>query len=371
MPERPFTLFTVGPVPMFPRTLEVGARQLPYNRTAEFSQRTFRIVSGLKRLLATDGDVMILTASGTGAMESAVGTFFEPQTRVLVVTGGTFGQRWADLARRLNLAVTVLEPQPGEAVDPTRVRELLSAQKFDAMIVTAHETSTGVLHDVKSLGAIAREHGAFFLVDAISTVLADPFEMDAWGVDATVFSSQKALALPPGLGFVAVGARAIERIEESRPPSVYFDLRDYLSNQKRGQAPYTPAVGLMLMLEDRLDQIFETGIEQCQRQCAELANHFRMAIRDLPLRISSNALSNAVTPLECPPELPAQGWVDFLRDREHSLVVNPNGGANASRGFRVGHLGHQTISDLDRLIEAMREYSRSRSDSARHAWSTA
>lgn len=356
MHEPSGSLFTVGPVTLFPRTLELARQPIPYNRTAEFAQRTLQMIEHLKALVGTRGEVLILTCSGTGAMEAAIGGLFPPGARVLVVTGGTFGQRWADLSRRFGLGVTEFEPSANESVDPQLLGEALDRSAFDGMIVTAHETSTGVLHDVREIGREARARGVFLLVDAISTVLADPFVMDEWGIDATVVSSPKGLALPPGLAFVAVGERAIQRIERLRPVSLYFDLREYLLNQRRGQIPFTPAISLLVLLEDRLHHVFEQGVSYWQQQSATLAAYFRAAIADLPLRLLARAPSNALTALACPADLPARLWVDSLR-QEHGIYVSPNGGVNGHHGFRVGHMGHQTQADLDQLIGALRTFS--------------
>jgi aspartate aminotransferase-like enzyme len=364
------TLFTVGPVAMFERTRALAQQPLPYNRTAAFSERTFGILAGLRRLVATGGEVALLTCSGTGGMEAAIGSLFAPEARLVVVTGGTFGRRWADMAARLGARVRTVEPAPGQAVDPATVARHLDEHGADGLIVTAHETSSGVLHDVRALGAIARARGALFLVDAISTVLADPFELDAWQIDAAVVSSQKGLALPPGLAFVACGARALARLPEVRPRSTYLDLREHLENQKRGQTPFTPAVGLLVLLEDRLAHVFERGVEHWQARTAALAARFRAALAGLPLRQASASPSSALTALECPPEAPAGDWVDFLRDR-HGIYVNPNGGPAAARGLRVGHLGDVDAADVDRLVEALHEFWARRTGAARErAWSS-
>jgi aspartate aminotransferase-like enzyme len=355
MTESLFSLFTVGPVALFPRTIELSRLPIPYNRTFAFAARTRIMVEGLKRLFETNGEVLILTSSGTGAMEAALGGLFPPGAKVVVVTGGTFGQRWADLSRRLGLEVTELAPPPGESVDPEQVGMLLDRHAFDGLVVTAHETSTGVLHDLRTIGRQAKSRGVLFLVDAISTVLADPFLMDEWGIDAAVLSSPKGLALPPGLAFVAVGNTAMETIERLRPRSLYFDLQEYIVNQKRGQLPFTPAISLLVLLEDRLQQVLEAGVSHWQRESARLAGYFRAAISDLPLLQKVRSPSSALTALACPAELPSSSWVNYLRD-QHAIYVSPNGGAGGHHGFRVGHMGCQTFADLDRLVEALQSF---------------
>jgi len=209
-------LFTPGPVVMEKHILAIGAQQLPYNRTDDFSQLTHEILKGLSYIFQTSGPVAILTGSGTAAMEASVLNFLDTSDNVLIVNGGTFGQRWCNLCDIHQVPFKELTLDVGKDVDLEQLIKRLSSEKFTAILINAHETSTGQLYDIESISQIARNFDLFTIVDAISTICADPFLMDKWGIDVAILSSQKALALAPGLSFVAMSTRAVTRLSFAR-----------------------------------------------------------------------------------------------------------------------------------------------------------
>ncbi len=225
--------------------VSTSAKQPPYNRTDEFSHLTQEILCGHKYVFQTSGEVALLTGSGTLAMEAAVLNFLTPSDRVIIVNGGTFGQRWCDLCRIHTIPFREIELEAGADLDLDTLREICGEEEFTAFLINAHETSTGQLYDVEAIGKVLSDFGLFYIVDAISTICADPFQMDNWNVDVAILSSQKAIALPPGLSFVAMGPRAILRLSNSAPKTLYLYLQVYLTNQERGQLPYTPAIVLL------------------------------------------------------------------------------------------------------------------------------
>jgi len=251
-----FTLYTPGPTKIHKHILELGSCQLPYNRTEKFSEFTNDIIKGLKYVFQTKGDVVILTASGTAAMEASVINFLNENDRVLIINGGTFGQRWVDLCQRYEINYEEIIVKPGETVSLTVLTDKLKSTQFTTLMINAHETSTGVLYNIEKIGQITHKENIFFIVDAISTICADPFFMDNWNVDVALLSSQKALALPPGLSFIAMNEQAKEKMADCEVKSLYFDLKDYLKNQKRGQMPYTPAIGIFFVFHRRLKRLF-------------------------------------------------------------------------------------------------------------------
>jgi aspartate aminotransferase-like enzyme len=248
-------LFTPGPVPIERHIREIGERQPPYNRTESFSALTHETLSGLQYIFQTQGPVALLTASGTAAMEAAVLNYLDTSDRAIVINGGTFGQRWCDLCDIHSIAYDEIEVPLGTDLDLSDLSDRLCGNRYSALLVNAHETSVGHLYDIEAIGQIARQHGLFFIVDAISSICADKFSMDAWHVDVAILSSQKALALPPGLSFIAMNDSAKARLLRGPPKSMYFDLGNYLANQERGQVPYTPAIGLLMQLHQRLVDI--------------------------------------------------------------------------------------------------------------------
>lgn len=332
--------------------LAIGAQQPPYNRTDEFSQLTHEILNGLSYIFQTSGPVAILTGSGTAAMEAAVLNFLDTSDNVLIVNGGTFGQRWCNLCDIHRVPFKELTLDAGGNVDLEQLPQRLSSEKFTAILISAHETSTGQLYDIESISQIARNFGLFTIVDAISTICADQFLMDKWCIDVTILSSQKALALPPGLSFVAMNTRALTRLKEAKPKTLYLNLQDYLTNQERGQLPYTPAIGLLLQLQQRLLDIKATTLSEIILQHKKRADAFRHGIRGCPLRIFSARQSNAMTALWCT-DSNAIEIVQMLRGI-YDIEVTPNGGSLAHNVFRVSHMGTQSDLDITELINRLK-----------------
>lgn len=345
-------LFTPGPVPIEEHLRDIGGQQIPYHRTEAFSEFTHELLRGLEYVFQTKGSVALLTSSGTAAMEAAVLNFLSASDKVLIINGGTFGQRWCDLCDVHSVPYQEYPVPLGGDIDPTHLDTLLADHSFTALLVNAHETSTGHLYDVQGMGDTARRHDVFFIVDAIASICADPFFMDEWHVDVALLSSQKALALPPGLSFVAMNQRAIERLATRRAPTLYFNLGDYLANQKRGQLPYTPAIGLMMQLHQRLHDIQQQTLSALVRTHRERAASFRQSLDGLPFKVFPFRPSNAMTALTCD-GLDASRVVEELRARHH-IVVAPNSGALKAKVFRIAHMGAQTDEDLKALVTALR-----------------
>ncbi len=346
-------LFTPGPVPIETHILAIGAQQPPYNRTPEFSAFTHDILRGLGKVFQTTGKVAVLTGSGTGAMEAAVLNFLNESDKVLVINGGTFAQRWCDLCRIHAVPYEEHKLSAGEDVDLDQLTRTLNSNKFTALLINAHETSTGQLYDIAAIGQIARQFNLLYVVDAISTICADPFLMDEWLVDVAILSSQKALALPPGLSFVAMSERALAKLKTIAAKSLYFNLTDYLDNQERGQLPYTPAIGLLVQLHQRLADIKTLSLAGSIRQHQQKACYFRdfLAISGcgtLPAR-----QSNAVTTILCEKD---DAFAIVQRLRQHyDIEAAPSGGALKHKIFRISHMGAQDAADADALILALKE----------------
>jgi aspartate aminotransferase-like enzyme len=334
-------------------TCRDGAQPMIYHRTAEFSACVSRCEEMLKQACsaASDDRVMMLTASGTAAMEAAVLNLFAPGDRVLVVNGGDFGQRFADICRVHALEVTEVRLKPGRQL---READLVPHKggTFAGLLVNHNETSTGLLLDLALASRFCREQGIMLIVDAIGSFLADPLRMAESGIDALIFSSQKALALPPGLAFVVLSGRAQEKVRSTPRRSYYFDFRKYLDDIVRGQTPFTPAVGLIRQLERRLGRLLATGVDVHVGRIRDRAEDFRRKIRRLPFRCYAECQSNAVTALEPLGRETPEHFVRLLQTR-HTLFVCPNGGPLGDRIFRVGHLGDLLPADNTRLYLAL------------------
>jgi len=321
----------------------------------------------LKRLAGApdDAHAYILTCSGTGAMEAVVGGCFEGagRDRLLVVDGGGFGRRFAGLAAHHGIARDSVRLAFDETLDYGAVDELLrgapNAEAFTGMLVNIHETTTGQLYDKDMFAWFCREYGLYLVYDAIGSFLADPLDFEKDGIDAFIISSQKALALPPGLAAVILSDRLYKKVIEQdiRPFSLYFDFRDAESNAVRGQTPFTPAIGAILALHERLARIEEEGgAEASVARTRALAEDFRARIRGFVekglIALPSYRLSNACTPLIFPDGGAKEA---FNKLAQKGLWLNPNGGELADSALRVGHLGNLTPDDNQMLAEALSE----------------
>lgn len=350
--------FTVGPVQSSEAVRALGAEQVPYFRTAEFSAvmlENERLM--LKFAKAPEGSrAVFLTASGTGSMEASVANVLTPADKVLVVNGGSFGHRFVEICQVHGIPLTEVIPPPGDTVTEEQLAAF-DGQGYTALLVNIHETSTGVLYDAEALGRFCRRNGMLFLVDAISSFLADDFDMAALGADVMLTGSQKALACPPGVSIVVLSPRALARVAANDPHCLYLDLRAALRDQERGQTPFTCAVGTLLQIRARLGEIEANGgVASETKRIAALAADFRRKIDALPFEICSKRLSNAVTPLH---PTTANAYDIFLRLKDqYRIWICPNGGELKDWIFRVGHLGALTASDNNALIAAFKDLQR-------------
>ncbi|HMB17909.1 MAG TPA: aminotransferase class V-fold PLP-dependent enzyme, partial [Gaiellaceae bacterium] len=239
-------LFTPGPTPVPPEVLEAMSRPIIHHRSSDFREILGRTLDRLHEIYRTQGDVLLYTASGTGGMESAVSNLTGMGDRVVVVSAGHFGERWTKLARNFGCEVDELRYEWGETPAAedlvARLRELGGAK---VVFITHSETSTGVVADVQALAAAAKEAGALVAVDAVSSLGAVPLETDAWGLDAVVSGSQKALMTAPGLATVSVSADAWSAVEVDGRPRYYFDWAETREKQERFDPSFTPAVSIV------------------------------------------------------------------------------------------------------------------------------
>lgn len=344
--------FTVGPVMSSEEILSIGAEQVPYFRTPEFSEV---MLESEKLFLEFAGAPVgargvFLTGSGTAAMEAAVANTLTPEDNVLIVVGGSFGKRFSELCEIHGIPHTDIVIPDGQ----TLTAEQLAAYEgkgYTAFLVNIHETSTGVLYDAQLISEFCRSNNLLFIMDAISAFLADPLNMAELGVDVFISGSQKALACPPGVSLVALSPAGLERVKRIDSGCMYLDLKNALKNGERGQTPFTPAVGTLLQINARLHQLKKAGgVAAENARIAALASDFRQRIAHLPLTCISPAPSNAVTALH-PENVSAYSVFTVLKD-EYGIWVCPNGGEKAETVFRVGHIGALTAEDNKKLVDA-------------------
>lgn len=352
---RRIRLFTPGPVEIPQRILRALAQEPPHHRTDGFRDVIRRVTESLRRLHGTEGEVFLLAASGTGAMEAAVVNLLAPGERALAIAGGKFGERWAALLKAYGIAHDVVEVEWGAAVDPDEIRRRLEADPTLGTVFATHsETSTGALHDIEALARITRGLSRRLVVDAITSVGVHPLPQDAWGVDVVVCGSQKGLMIPPGIATLSLAPWAAPTIEGARLPRFYFDLRKARKSFPMGETAFTPPVSLVLALEESLAMIAEEGLDAVHRRHRKLAHATRAGAEALGFAVFASSPSHAVTALTPPEGIEGSAVVKRLRD-VHAMVVA--GGQDRLKGriIRIGHMGAYQLEDIVAVVEALEE----------------
>lgn len=351
--------FTVGPVMSCDEVREIGSEQVPYFRTPEFSN-TMIENENLMRKFAGAGEgsrTLFLTASGTGSMEAAVMNLFTERDKVLVVNGGSFGRRFVEICEIHNIPHEQISLSFGQALTAAHLKNY-EDKGFTGFLVNVHETSTGVHYDMNLIAEFCRRNKQFLVVDAISSFLADHFNMQEYGAQVMITGSQKALACPPGISVMVLSADAVKRIENNKVKSLYFDLKSALKNGERGQTPFTPAVGILRQINKRLRMIDEAGGAEVEiERVAALAADFRKKIKALPLEMVTSSPSNAVTSLRVREGISADTLFHKIKD-QYKIWICPNGGELKHKVFRVGHIGNLTLEDNTTLVECLKEMER-------------
>lgn len=345
--------FSLGPVMMEKEIREIGSEQIPYFRTDEFSKLMLENEMLLKKCVsATEASrVIFLTGSGTAAMEATIMNLFHERDKLLIVNGGSFGARFKEICTIHGLQSEEIHLDYGESLTERHLEEY-EGQGFTGFLINVHETSTGVLYDMDVVKSFCERNQLFLVVDAISSFLADRYDMSGFNINATILSSQKAMALPPGISFIVLDEKAQERVLNNSVRSLYFNFKSYLNDGLRGQTPYTPAVSILLQLRKKLQNVDEIGVSKVVARVSSIAQDFRMKIKGLPLEIAANSLSNAVTPLKPTGKMAADEIFRYLKDN-HEIYVCPNGGTLSRKLFRVGHIGAITESDNNELVKAL------------------
>ncbi len=345
--------FTVGPVQSSDSVRKIGAEQVPYFRTTEFSEIMLENEALIKRFAKAENDarVVFITGSGTASMEATIMNTLTCNDKALVVNGGSFGKRFVQLCQIYNIPYSEIMLGYGKALTANHLKKYIDGN-YTTFIVNMHETSTGVCYDMNLISEFCKKKGLFLIVDAISSFLADNLNMTQLGIDVMITGSQKALACHPGVSIIVLSKKAIKRVKENSPQSMYFDLKTALKDGERGQTPFTPAVGILRQINARLKEIDKMGgVERETSKIAELATDFRDKIKDLPFETISESMSNAVTSLH-PLTASANEIFLTLKD-EYQIWVCPNGGDLKEKVFRVGHIGTLTKEDNTILVNAL------------------
>lgn len=340
---------TAGPTPIPPRVSQVMAEPVLYHRAPAFVELYGSVLERLKPVFQTSNDVLTFAASGSGAMESAVVNLVRPGEPVLACSAGKFGERWIELCEAHGAEVVAHAPAWGQRLDPREIDRLLSEHPaIKVVLATLSETSTGVVHDVQAIAAVARRHDCILAVDAVSGLAAAELRQDEWGIDVVLAGSQKALMCPPGLAFASASRRALEFAAERPQSRYYFDWAKTAKGQRKEPAdsPFTPAVTLFRALDVALAMIEAEGLESVWERHALLARATRAGVAALGLALfgDPDERSTVVTAFQLPATIDGGKLPGALR----KLGITANGGQNQLKGqiLRIAHCGYFGAFDI-------------------------
>ena len=346
-----------GPIPVPEDILEDMSKPMINHRGPEYKDLLLSATDRLKRVFETEGDVWIITGSGTAAMEAAVVNTLSPGDKIVNATIGVFGNRFTDIASAFGADVITLDFPFGETIDLDTLRKCLNDNPdVKAVTVTHNETSTGVTNDIQAVAEVVKgEFDKLILVDGISSVASVPMSADAWGLDVVATASQKGWMLPPGLAFLSFNERAWAAHAESKMPKFYLDVAQYKKYYEIGQPPYTPAVSVMFALDNALDQLLAEGMGSVFERHAAIGRFTRDGIKSLGLELfarDERCASNTVTAVSIPDGVDAAALVGKLRS-DHDVIVSGGQAALAGRIFRIGHMGRTDESDIQDTLDAI------------------
>ena len=347
-------LFTPGPTPVPPRTLLAMASPIIHHRSPEFSQILAEVKEGLKYVFQTNNDVLLFASTGTGAMEGAVANALSPGERALVVRGGKFGERWAEICKAYGIETINLDIEWGRCVKVEKILEyLIKYNDIKAVFIQAHETSTGVKFPLKEIGEALKDRDVILVVDAISALGAIELLVDDWHLDIVVGASQKALMLPPGLSFVSISEKGWKWIERSKLPKYYFDFKKEADALKRNQPAYTSAVSLVIGLLENLRYIRKRGLKNIIEHHRRLSEAAKSAIKAMGLNLfTKEGLSEAITVVEVPPGIDGKEIVRLLKE-EYGIMTAGGQGRLKGKIFRISHMGYVDENDIIVVISAL------------------
>ena len=345
-------LFTPGPTPVPPQVLAAMGEPVVHHRSPDFKPIYESCLARLREVCRTEQEVLLFASSGTGAFESAVQNLVSPGEPHLVVSAGSFGERWATMTAAYGADVDHLRYAWGETPDPDDVRARLREREAKAVWVVHSETSTGVVADIQALAAAARESGALVVVDAVSSLGALPCETDAWGLDVVVSGSQKALMTPPGLSTCAVSEPAYAATGST--PRFYFDWERTRKAQAKKDAAFTPPVSLVAALDVALGLLLEEGLDAVFERHIRLGRAARAGVKAMGLELFSpdEDRSAVVTAVRAPAGVDSGDIVRGLRDRFGMTIANGQGDL-LGKIFRIGHIGWFDIFDITSALAAV------------------
>ncbi len=347
-------LLTPGPAPVPASVTEAMSKPIIHHRTSQYREVACRINESLKRIFKTKNSVLTFASSGTGAMEASVANVLSKGDTAIVVRGGKFGERFAEICQAYGVKIIPIDIEWGMAPEVSFVEKALRKHPdAKAVFIQLCETSTGTVYDVKSIGEVVKKTDAILVVDAISGLGADEFKADEWNVDIAVGGSQKGLMIPPGLSFCSVSEKAWKLVGKSTLPKYYYDFNRYNKLIEKGDSPWTPAITLVIGLDKSLSLIMEEGVDNFIRRHAADAEFVREYIKGLKLELFSKFPSNAVSAVKVPEDTDGEKLITLLKSRGVTFA----GGQGSLKGriFRIAHMGAITRSDLTFALEILKK----------------
>jgi aspartate aminotransferase-like enzyme len=356
-------IFTPGPTQIPERVTVAMSQPFPYHRGPEFKKLFAEVTANLQYVFQTGSEVLLLTASGTGGMEACVANLLLSGQKALVIAAGKFGERWQELCEAFGIETVVLEVPWGEAPNLEALKMMLQTHAEAAAVFCTHnETSTGVFSDVKAIADLTRAHtDALVVVDGITSVGVLPFYMDKWNIDVCVTGSQKGVMVPPGMAYVALSERALKRYETQQHeaplkkrqlPHYYLDFGKARETAKEGMTAWTPAITLLVGLQESLRMMRETGLENLWNHYAKLAQSVRAGVQALGLELFAQAPSNALTSVKVPGGVDGRKLVETLR-AQYGVTIAGGQGPVKGKIFRVTHMGYYDHLDMVALMAAL------------------
>ncbi|HEX9270489.1 MAG TPA: alanine--glyoxylate aminotransferase family protein [Candidatus Limnocylindria bacterium] len=357
---RPQNLRIPGPTFVPQAVLNSSARPMINHRGPEFAALMAGLTRALQDFLRTEGDVFLLTASGSGGMEAAVANTLSSGDKALLFINGAFGERFAAICKAYGVDARRIDVPWGRAVEPDLIRDELAKEKgkdaAKAVLITHNETSTGVLNPLREISEVVRESGRLLIVDSISGAGGAELEVDEWGIDVLITASQKAWGAPPGVAMITMSERAWKAYDRSNLPKAYFDLQSYKAQLEKGATPATPAVGVFIALQESLRLMAEEGQAAILKRHRDLAHATRRGLHALNLAVFADErhASPCVTAFRMPARVDARNLIRILRD-DYDTVIAGGQGRLEGQIARVGHMGFVTLQDIVALFGALEQ----------------
>lgn len=344
-----------GPTPCPSQALQAMSQQMIDHRGEEFAEILDSMTDKLKQVFQTRGDVFLLTASGTGGMEAAIVNTLSPGDKVLSVSNGSFGRRFADIAQTYGAEVVHLDFEWGSPIDPGAIAEALRANgEIKALLVTHNETSTGMTNDLAAISTVAKTFDKLLLVDAISSLGCINLPVDDWHCDVVITASQKGWMVPPGLAMISVSGKAWQAHAQAKMPRYYWDFSKAKDYSQKGQTPWTPAVSVCYALNATLDLMLAEGLDNVFARHAQLGQLTRNGVKALGFSLfpDEKYASNTVTAVNASDQVDVSRLIRVLREK-YAVVVAGGQEKLAGKIFRIGHLGFVYDRDIKSVLEAI------------------